>query len=52
MYTIVLHGNGEKNFSVLIGFELLLPLSRYVGFDPYGFLVSDDTSHIVFSTYL
>lgn len=50
MYNIVF--KSEKPFSLLVGFELNIPIINYSGYDPYGFVSSWDTHQIVISTYL
>lgn len=50
MYNIVLHG--QAPFCALVGFQLTIPLLRYSGFDPFGFVRSDDTHRAVIVVYL
>lgn len=50
MYNIVLQG--QRGFSMLVGFELAIPILGYKGFDYYGFVRSDSSGRVVISTYL
>ena len=43
---------GQKEFSILVGFELGIPLLDYSGFDYYGYVKSDRNNMVVFETYL
>ncbi|MDD2892207.1 MAG: hypothetical protein PHQ95_04530 [Candidatus Gracilibacteria bacterium] len=48
MQNIILSASAP--FSVLIGFEL--KILGYTGYDPYGFISSDEHNQIIISTYL
>ena len=50
MYNIVF--TSDKPFSLLVGFEIKIPVINYSGYDPYGFVSSWDKHQIVISTYL
>ena len=50
MYNIVF--TSDKPFSLLVGFELKMPIINYSWYDPYGFVSSWDKHQIVISTYL
>lgn len=50
MYNIVLRG--QAPFRALIGFQLAIPLLRYSGIDPFGFVRSDDMHRAVIAVYL
>ena len=50
MYTLAIRG--IKPFCVLVGFELNIAMIGYVGYDPFGVVVSDDQGLATISLFL
>jgi len=50
MRNIILSGSNQ--FTVLVGFDLEIPVFGYVWYDPYGVVSSDRNHRIIISTYL
>ncbi|MDP2103948.1 MAG: hypothetical protein Q8K26_03440 [Candidatus Gracilibacteria bacterium] len=50
MYNMILSGSSQ--FTVLIGFDLEIPIIGYIGYDPYGFVSSNQNHQVIISTYL
>lgn len=43
---------GSRPFCALVGFEIRIPLLKYIGYDHYGFACSDENGVMVIRTYL